>query len=277
MPRPILPILFLLATATLAPAALGASVSTPAPGPLRIVGGDGTGGCIAGAERLPPGGEGFQTIHLAHSSFWGMPQTIARVKQLGVQAQRAGLAEFYVEDISNPRGGPMAGGHAAHQVGLDVDIGLDPRPKPALSAAERETIEVVGVVRSDQRGIDPARWTPAVGRLLHLAALLPDVDRILVNAAIKQQLCVETTGDRAWLRSIRPWYGHRAHMHIAFKCPAGQAECVAMPPPPPGDGCDATLQWWFDQLDRPAKPTTPTTPPKPRVLPAACKAIMAGG
>ena len=256
---------------------LGAAGPTPAPGPLRVVGGDGSGGCIAGAERLPAAGEGFQTIHLNRSSFWGAAPTIERVKLLGAQAHRAGLADFYVEDISNPRGGPMAGGHAAHQVGLDVDIGLDPRPKAALTPAERETVEVTGVVRDDQRGIDPARWTPAVTTLLRLAANLPEVDRILVNAAIKKQLCQEVTGDRAWLRLIRPWYGHRAHMHIAFKCPAGQTECVAMPPPPPGDGCDATLQWWFDRLDLPAKPTTPTTPPKPRVLPAACKAILAGG
>ncbi len=253
------------------------SAPTPAPGPLRIVGGDATGGCIAGAERLPSSGEGFQTIHLNHSSFWGAPPVIERVKLLGAQAHKAGLADFYVEDISNPRGGPMPGGHAAHQVGLDADIGLDPRPKAALSAMERETIEVASVVRGDQRGVDPARWTPAAMALLRLAAGLPEVDRILVNPAIKKQLCQEVTGDRSWLRLIRPWYGHRAHMHISFKCPAGQSECVPMLPPPPGDGCDATLQWWFDQLDHPAKPETPAHPPKPRVLPAACKAIMAGG
>ena len=249
----------------------------PAPGPLRIVGGDATGGCIAGAERLPAAGDGFQTIHLTHSSYYGAPPVIERIKLLGAQARKAGLADFYVEDISNPHGGPMSGGHAAHQVGLDVDIGLDPRPKGVLSAAEREAVEVTSVVRGDQRAVDPARWTPAVTTLLRLAAGLPEIDRILVNPAIKKQLCQEVTGDRSWLRLIRPWYGHRAHMHIGFKCPGGQSECVPMSPPPPGDGCDATLQWWFDQLDHPAKPTTPVAPPKPRVLPAACKAIMAGG
>jgi penicillin-insensitive murein endopeptidase len=226
-------------------------VSTPAPGPLRIVGGEATGGCIAGAERLPAAGEGFQTIHLEHSSFWGAPSVIERIK--------------------------MPGGHASHQLGLDADVGLDPRPKGILTISERETIEVTSVVRGDQRGIDPARWSSAVTALLRLAAGLPEIDRILVNPAIKKQLCQEVTGDRSWLRLIRPWYGHRAHMHVSFKCPSGQAECVPMPPPPPGDGCDATLQWWFDQLDHPAKPETPAKPPKPRVLPAACKAIMAGG
>jgi penicillin-insensitive murein endopeptidase len=130
-------------------------------------------------------------------------------------------------------------------------------------------------VRADRRGIDPGRWTPAVAALIKLAAGLPDVDRVLVNPAIKRQLCNEVTGDRTWLRLIRPWYGHAAHMHVSFRCPVGQAECVPVPPPPVGDGCDATLQWWFDQLDVPPKPPGPARPPRP--LPAACKAIMTGG
>lgn len=263
-----------LAFAALLLAAAG-PITTPAPGPLRIVGGDGVGGCIAGAQQLPPSGEGFQTIHLNHSHFYGAPPVIERIKLLGSLAHKAGLADFYVEDISNPRGGPMAGGHVAHQVGLDADVTLDPRRKTPLTADERETIEVVSVVRPDGRAVDPARWTPAVTNLIRLAASLPEVDRILVNAAIKKQLCQEVTGDRSWLRLIRPWYGHRAHMHISFKCPAGQTECVPINPPPPGDGCDATLQWWFDQLDHP-DPPKPGPPRPPRVLPAACKDIMGG-
>jgi penicillin-insensitive murein DD-endopeptidase len=264
--------LVLLAMTAVLLAAAGPA-PTPAPGPLRIVGGDAVGGCIAGAQALPLAGEGYQTIHLNNSHFYGAPEVIARIQMLGQRAHKAGLADFYVEDISNPRGGPMAGGHMAHQVGLDTDIGLDPRPKPPLSAADREGIEIPSLVRPDSRGVDPNRWTPAVTQLLHLAATLPEVDRILVNAAIKKQLCMEVTGDRSWLRLIRPWYGHRAHMHISFKCPAGQAECVSMAPPPPGESCDATLQWWFDQLDH-ADPPKPGTHHAARPLPAPCKEIM---
>ena len=44
-----------------------------------------------------------------------------------------------------------------------------------------------------------------------------------------------------------------------------------------GDGCDASLQWWFDQLDAPANPAAAPRPPVlPPVLPAACTAILAG-
>lgn len=253
---------------------LMAGAAAPAPGPLHIIGGPKTGGCIAGAVSLPPDGPGFETIHLDRSAFWGAPQTIARLQLFGREAQAAGLPPLLIEDISRARGGPMPGGHVSHQIGLDADIGLDMRPRPPLTEAQRNTVELDSLVRADGRGVQPALWSPRVVTLLHLAASLPGVDRILVNPTIKQQLCREVTGDRAWLRLIRPWYGHAAHMHIRFRCPAGQVDCVQATPPPRGDGCDATLQWWFDQLDAPVRPSVPHRPPPP---PAACKAILASG
>jgi penicillin-insensitive murein endopeptidase len=253
-------------------AAMGAT-NGPVEGPLHIIGGPNTGGCIAGAVDLPPDGPGFQTIHLDRSAFWGAPQTIAHLERFGQEAAEAGLPTLLIEDISRARGGPMPGGHVSHQIGLDADVGLDMQPRPPLLAAQRNSIELRSMVRADGRDIDPAAWSPRVTTLLRMAAGLPDVDRILVNPAIKQRLCREVTGDRSWLHLIRPWYGHAAHMHIRFRCPAGQADCVQAPPPPPGDGCDATLQWWFDQLDQPAAPPRPYHPPP---LPVACKAILGG-
>jgi penicillin-insensitive murein endopeptidase len=246
----------------------------PAPGPLRIIGGPNTGGCIAGAVSLPPEGPGFQTIHLDRSAFWGAPQTIANLELFGREAAEAGLPTLLFEDISRARGGPLPGGHVSHQIGLDADIGLDMRPRPPLTVAQRNTFELASLVRADGRGVNPMVWSPRVTQLLRMAVQLRDVDRVLVNPAIKQQLCNEVAGDRAWLRLIRPWYGHAAHMHIRFRCPSDQADCVQAAAPPPGDGCDATLQWWFDQLDAPTKPSAPYKPPP--VLPA-CRAILAGG
>jgi len=237
---------------------------------LHIIGSQAA-GCIAGAAQFPSQGPGFQTIHLARSSFWGAPSTIARIQQLGREAQAAGLGDLYVEDISRPRGGPLPGGHLSHQLGLDVDIGLDVSAKPPLNATARESVALPSMVRPDQRGIDPTQWSASVVTLLHLAATLPDVDRILVNPAIKRQLCEEVHGDRTWLRLMRPWYDHAAHMHIRFRCPADQRDCIQAAPPPAGDGCDATLQWWFDQLNAPPKPGPPYHPPP---LPAACQAVL---
>jgi penicillin-insensitive murein DD-endopeptidase len=250
------------------------TLTGPAPGPLHIIGGSATGGCLAGAVRLPPEGPGFQTIHISRSAFWGAPDAIQHLEELGRKAQQAGLPNLLIEDISRPRGGPLPGGHVSHQIGLDADVGLDMRPRIELDPSRRETVDLTSLVRPDGRGVDTSVWTPGDVTLLRLAAALPDVDRILVNPAIKQQLCREVTDDREWLRLIRPWYGHAAHMHIHFRCPPGQTDCAQTAPPPAGDGCDATLQWWFDQLDvAPKQPPAPYHPPKP---PAACQAILSG-
>ena len=264
------PVLLLIAALLLA----AAGPATPAPGPLRIIGIGGR-GCIQGAVRLPDQAAGLQTIREDRSSFWGAPGTIAALELLAREAHAAGMPDLYMGDISGPRGGPLAGGHVSHQMGLDADVYLDLSPHPVRTIAARENLEPPSLVRPDGRGVDPARWRPWHVALLKLATELPGVDRVLVNPAIKRQLCREVTGDRSWLRRIRPWWGHASHMHINFVCPAGQSECPARPPLPPGDGCDASLQWWFDQLDHPAPPPPRRPRLAPPPLPAACRAIMA--
>lgn len=265
----------LIASCALLLSVLAAAAAQPAPGftEPRIVSGPG-GGCIAGAVELPERGPGYQTIRASRSWFWGHPDTIAALETLGLRAQAAGLPTLYMNDISRPHGGPMAGLHASHQLGLDADVWLDVSPKPELTPAARSAVEVASLVRADGRDVDPARWSDEHLTLLRLAAGLPGIDRVLVNPAIKQQLCRLPMADRAWLRLIRPWYGHAAHMHLHFRCPPGQPECRDMAPVPPGEGCDATLAWWFEQLDAPPKPPAPSRPPLP--LPAACAAILAG-
>ena len=248
--------------------------STPYPGPARIIGSD-SAGCIAGAVRLPDTAPGMQTIRLSRSTFWGHPDVIAALEDLARRAQAAGLPDLFMNDISLPRGGPMAGVHASHMLGVDADVWLDVAgPHPVLPLAQRENIEPHTLVRPDGRGVDMNYWRPEHITLIRLGATEKGIDRVLVNPAIKRQLCQQVTGDRSWLRFVRPWYGHATHMHLHFKCPAGQTECSDIAPPPPGDGCDASLQWWFDQLDHPG-PTGPPPKPRPVVLPPACKAIMA--
>jgi len=222
---------------------------------------------------LPAEGPGFQTIRAGKTSFWGAPSTIAAVQNLAQQTSAAGMPDLYMGEISLPRGGPFAGAHVSHQAGLDVDIYFDLNSRPLLTVAQRDNLEPPGLVRADRRGVDPARWQPGHATMLRMAAGLPNVDRILVNFAIKKHLCETVTGDRSWLRLIRPWYGHAAHMHVRFRCPPGQPECTQSSGPPPGDGCDASLQWWFDQLDNPDKPSG--APPRRPPVPEACKPILA--
>ncbi len=267
----LLPLALLVGTS-----AFAASPTTPAPGPARIVGSS-EAGCIAGAVRLPDNAPGMQTIRLKESTFWGHPDVIRHLLDLARTAKAASLPDLYMNDISLPRGGPLAGVHASHQRGVDADVWLDViGPHPVIPASERE-FEPQTLVRADGRGIIPERWHPEHVTLIKLAANLPGVDRLLVNPAIKKQLCEVVTGDRNWLHKVRPWYGHTAHMHLHFSCPAGQTECIDQPPAPAGIGCDASLDWWFAQLDspKPPPPKTPPPPPKPVVLPPACRAIMA--
>lgn len=278
MPRRlILAILTAVVIAVGAVPAIGdpATRRTPAPGPVRIIGGTPTGGCIAGAVALPETGPGYATIRMTRSDVWGAPVLIERIRTLALQLRAEGLPELLVGDISHPRGGPMGGGHVSHQRGLEVDIGLDMRPRGAMSRPERDGYEQPTLVRADRRGVEPGRWNKGVETLLRLSASLPGVDRVLVNPAIKKQLCDTVTGDRTWLRLIRPFYGHAAHLHLTLKCPADQPECRDLPPIAAGDGCDASLQWWFDQLDAP--PAPPSGPPvrrKPPEMPEACKAVF---
>ena len=242
----------------------------PAPGPLRIVGGGA--GCIQGAVELPGSGPGWETIRQSRSTFWGAPVTVAGIETLARRARAAGLPMLYINDFSLPRGGPLAGLHASHQTGLDADVWLDVSPKPDLTAAERDLVEPRSLVLPGGREVDPAAWDPGHATLIRLATELPGVDRVLVNPAIKAELCREAgPADEAWLHRVRPWWGHSAHMHVHFLCPPGQAECRDLPPIPAGAGCDASLAWWFAQLERPAPPAVPAHPPP---LPAACNAIL---
>jgi penicillin-insensitive murein endopeptidase len=256
-------LVFAFAAAGLIPLAAGA------PDPVRIVGSNGS-GCISGAIELPVDGPGFEQIRMSRSTFWGHPRTIASLELLAREAQAAGLPTLYMNDISARHGGPISA-HAGHQIGLEADIWLDVTPKPALPPALRELIEPPSVVRADGRDVDKTIWRPAHVELLRLAAKLPDLERIFVNPAIKHNLCTSVTGDRSWLQLIRPWWGHASHFHIRFRCPADQQECIEPAPIPAGDGCNASLQWWFDQLEH---PTPPSAPHAPAPLPASCRAIM---
>jgi penicillin-insensitive murein endopeptidase len=259
-----------------------AATLTPAPGPARIIGG-GDAGCIAGAVRLPDTAPGMQTIRLSKSYFWGHPDVIRALQDLARKTQAAGLPDLYMNDISQPRGGPVTGVHASHQRGLDADVWLDVvGPHPVLPAAQREAIEPVSLVRADERAIVPELWRAEHVTLIRLGATLPGVDRVLVNPAIKKQLCAVVTGDRSWLQKVRPWYGHASHMHLHFRCPAPppgmKNECIDQAPVPAGDGCDASLEWWFTRRITPItpEPPKPAAPkPKPPTLPAACRAILA--
>jgi len=265
-----------LAAAILLAAPAGAAespwgaVRAPSAGAMQSIGGPAN-GCIAGAAALPADGPGFSVIRISRNRFYGHRDTIAFVERLGRAAQGAGLAPFYVGDMAQPRGGPMVSGHGSHMNGMDVDIWFNLDPKPSLPPAAREEVPLPSMVLADKSGVDPKLFDTRQVTLLRLAAGDARVDRIFVNPVIKRALCA--LPDHSWLHKIRPWYGHDEHFHVRLTCPSDSPGCAGQAPVPAGDGCDASLDWWF-QIRPPTIPAVPK-PPRPK-LPAACAAVLEG-
>lgn len=244
-------------------------------------------GCAAGLVQLPETGPTWQAMRLSRNRNWGHPETIEFIKRLSAKATRYGWKGLYIGDISQPRGGPMTSGHSSHQIGLDVDIWMLPPARLNLSRSERESLSSISVRSEDQRRVN-RNYTPAHAAILQEAAMDPAVDRIFVTAPVKIEMCkTARPGDRAWLRKIRPLYGHNYHFHVRLKCPAGDRYCETQRPTVAelsngGDGCDETLEWWVtDFLDPPKGPAQPA--PKKRhprdytlaELPEQCRRVLA--
>lgn len=247
----------------------------PTHGMTRIYGGYAA-GCIAGAAALPLDGEGYQAIRVSRNRFWGHPSTIRFVQDLGKKVSRAGLPPLYIGDMGQPRGGPLAYGHASHQVGLDVDIWASLLPKPALAAAQRENVPLPDMVTHDQTRIDPKNWNPRYVDVLRMAAEAREVERIFVHWQIKKRLCETVKGDRRWLSKIRAWYGHTEHFHVRLFCPADSPDCKPQAPLPPTDGCGEELTYWLTVVQkqvsgRPAPEQTESPNPK---LPEQCYKVL---
>jgi penicillin-insensitive murein DD-endopeptidase len=232
-------------------------------------------GCLAGAVQLPPDGPTWQAMRLSRDRQWGLPVLVDFIEKLSRDAAALdGWPGLLVGDMSQPRGGPMMSGHASHQVGLDVDIWINPMPARRLSEQEREDISAVEVTKAGPHEIYRDRWTAAHGRLIKRAALDPRVERIFVAPGIKKELCRTAGSDRGWLSKVRPYYGHNDHFHVRLSCPAG-TNCRKQAPPPAGDGCGAPLDWWFTAEPYKPAPAGPQKQVKLSDLPAACAQVLA--
>jgi penicillin-insensitive murein endopeptidase len=232
-------------------------------------------GCLAGGEELPVNGPNWQVMRLSRNRNWGHPALIAFLTRFApTAAEASGWPGILIGDMSQPRGGPMLTGHASHQIGLDVDIWLTPMPARALSRAEREEMSATNLVREDGLDVIPGLWTPSHLAVVRAAAQDPTVQRIFVNAAIKRAMCRVAAGE-PWMRKVRPYYSHNYHFHVRLFCPRGAENCRDQDPTPTGDGCDASLAWWFSDEVLHPKPSTKTWPPMTMsALPSECRAVL---
>jgi penicillin-insensitive murein DD-endopeptidase len=234
-------------------------------------------GCLAGGQALPVNGPAWQVMRLSRNRNWGHPALIAFLERFAKKVPKVShWPGILVADMSQPRGGPMLTGHASHQIGLDADIWLTPMPDHELSPLDREEMLAVNMVRADRLDVDPTNWTPDHLAVIRAAAEDPSVQRIFVNAAIKKALCRDAKGDRGWLTKVRPYYGHDYHFHVRLVCPAGESACRGQDPVPPGDGCDASLNWWFSDAILHPRPGLVKPRPGPTMaqLPRECEQVL---
>lgn len=237
-------------------------------------------GCMAGGVELPETGPTWQAMRLSRNRNWALPVTVDFVQDLSrIAARQPGWNGIYIGDMHQPRGGPMLTGHRSHQSGLDADIWMRPADRLNLSASERENISSISMRRSNG-AFTNSSWTQAHRNILKAAAQDPRVARIFVFPGAKVDMCNAETGDRSYLRKIRPWWGHHYHFHVRLECPRGMRGCVAQDPPPRGDGC-ADAQRWVNNILNPPPPDPNAPSPRPRReltlgdLPAQCEAVLA--
>lgn len=236
-----------------------------------------TRGCLAGGGQLPIDGPQWQVLNPSRNRAWGHPELLAFVRSLAERVAADGHRGLLIGDLAQPRGGPMPTGHTSHQVGLDADIWLTPLPTQRLSARDLEDYEPSALV-----DFNTLRVTSGFGEaqysMLRRAAESSEVERIFISPPIKRAMCDRTTsGERSWLRKLRPWTGHAAHMHVRIACPAGSDGCKAQDEPPEGDGCGSELQSWFADRSwmRPKPgPAVPYAPMTLDALPAACRRVL---
>ena len=204
-------------------------------------------GCLQGGVELPTTGPNWQVMRVSRNRNWGHPELVKFLERFAPLAAKAtGWNGILIGDMAQPRGGPLPFGHKSHQVGLDVDVWFMPMPDRVLSKEERDNISGDNVVAADGKHVDDKTWSPADAAFIRTAAEQPEVERVLVNAAIKKELCRgESQNDRSWMSKVRPWYGHDDHIHVRLKCPADSPNCRTQPPVPGGDGCDKSLDHWF--------------------------------
>jgi penicillin-insensitive murein DD-endopeptidase len=255
-----------------------AKVSTPSKGAARAIG-DYSSGCMSGAAKLAFDGPGYQVMHPSRLRYFGHPELIDFIAKLGRALKAEGLADLMVGDLSQPRGGPASGGHSSHQIGLDVDLWYwQPKAaaKRALTQEERENTKARSVLDGKIKAVREEH-APRVATLLRLTASDPRVTRIFVHPIIKRELCQAAESDRAWLRKVRPWFGHDDHFHVRLACPDGNDACIPQAPVPSGDGC-GELDWWFDeqaQADRDkGRATYQSKVGKAAGMPAECGKLL---
>ncbi|AHG18818.1 murein endopeptidase [Chania multitudinisentens RB-25] len=243
-------------------------IDHPVAGNPQAIGGF-SNGCIVGAQPLPLNSPDYQVMRTDQRRYFGHPDLLAFIQRLSAQAHQKALGTVLIGDMGMPAGGRFSSGHASHQSGLDVDIWLQ-LPRQRWTAQQLLKPQPIDLVSADGKQVVDRQWQPQIESLIKIAAQDSEVTRIFVNPAIKLRLCQDAGADRNWLHKVRPWFAHRAHMHVRLRCPASSLECQDQDAPPAGDGCGAELASWF----KPHQPNVNPVKTEPPPLPPSCQALL---
>lgn len=240
-------------------------------------------GCLQGAQALPLNGRGYQVIRPQRQRYYGHPQLIEFIEQFSLGLNQLGSDDILIADMSMPRGGNFTKGHSSHQIGLDVDVWFQQANKP-LTTKELAQPTAQEPVDKKRFTLDTQLWSKQQTQMIKLAAEDSRVARIFVSPVIKQHLCDLELDNDAWLKKVRPWWGHTYHMHVRLSCPSDNPLCRDQAAIPAGNGC-SELGWWKRQLTQtqlakaPAvkanKPATKPKKKKAKVKPEQCAQMTA--
>ncbi|MGF1805141.1 penicillin-insensitive murein endopeptidase [Aliivibrio sifiae] len=217
-------------------------------------------GCLEGALALPLKGKGYQVVRSERKRYFAHSDTINFIQDLAVKSEEELNKQLLIADVSLPQGGRFSHGHSSHQTGLDVDIWLRLINQP-LAEKELKMPYSISLVDKTTAKIKEQYWQPEHFELIKMAAKDEKVARIFVNSAIKEKLCEQESENTEWLRKVRPWWGHSAHMHVRLNCPQEDKYCINQAEPPEGDGCGhETKSWRLNPTPQKKRASAPIMP-----------------
>lgn len=228
-------------------------------------------GCLIGGQALPLLNSSYQVLREDKLRYFGHPNLINFIQRITTKTQNEKLGIVLVGDMAMPAGGRFTTGHRSHQNGLDVDIWLRLINTRWTNEQLKQPV-AIDLVNNNGKQVIEKRWSANIARLIKLSAQDSSVARIFVHPAIKLKLCETAGNDRQWLRKIRPWFGHRSHMHVRLNCPSDSKECIAQTAPPIGDGCGSELMSWFK--DKQPLPTVKSKENELPPLPTTCQQLV---
>ncbi len=220
-------------------------------------------------RRSPLSAPGYQVMRTDQRRYFGHPDLVQFIQRLSNQVHNKGMGTVLIGDMGMPAGGRFNGGHASHQTGLDVDIFLQ------LPQTRWTSSQLLKPQALDWSPAMASMWCRRYGarKSASLSSWRRKIAKLPASSSTRRlnSSCASDAGsDRQWLRKVRPRFQHRAHMHVRLRCPAGSLECEDQAPPPPGDGCGAELQSWFEPPKPGSTPPVKKTPP----LPPSCRALL---